>query len=197
MEAVVARTIRFSVLFTAALAALPLPAQDREVRLAYLEQKAPESGFFPSATYRHPSLTLLLNLSRGTMGPQFQLSFGGGSAATGKSTYSNAVGAGKFSPGPYASLGLRLASPGAFSVAGGFEARFSTNKLATAEGAGASGNLGNDQKPKTRLWGLLTASYGPRRPGRVNPVFGLQAGFAAEDGPNANRELGLFAGLRF
>ncbi len=192
-----ARTIRSLLPLWAALAVLPLPAQDREVRLAYLEQKAPESGLFPAATYRHASLVLLLNLSRGTQGPQFQLSFGGASAASGRSTYSTPTAAGRFTPGPYAALGLRLASPGAFSVAGGFEARFSTNRMATAQGAGAADAIGNDQKPKTRLWGLLTASYSPRRNAVVRPVFGVQAGFASEDGPNPGRELGVFAGVRF
>jgi len=193
----VARIVRSFLSFVAVSTALPLLSQDREVRLAYLEQKGPESGLFPAQTFRHSSLTLLLNLSRGSMGPQFQLSLGGASAASGQSSYSNATEAGRFSPGPYAALGLRLASPGAFSVAGGFEARFSTNRLTTAQGAGAAAALGNDQKPQTRLWGLLSASYSPGRSAPVRPVFGVQAGFASEDGPNPGRELGIFAGVRF
>ena len=192
-----ARVIQSLFPLAAALAVLPLPAQDREVRLAYFEQKAPESGSFPATTYRNTSLTMLLNLSRGSRGPQFQLAFGGASASSGQSAYANPAGAGKYHPGAYAALGLRLASPGAFSVAGGFEARFATNHLSTALGTGAGNALGNDQKPSTRLWGVLTASYCVRQPSAVNPVFGAQAAFAGQDGPNPNRELGLFAGIRF
>jgi hypothetical protein len=196
-EAIVARIVRSFLPLAAAFAVLPLLAQDREVRLAYLQQKAPESGFFPAATYNCTSLTMLLNLSRGSLGPQFVLSFGGAAGSSGQSAYANPAGAGKFSPGSYASLGLRLASPGEFSVAGGLEARFSTNHISTAQGAGAAEALGNDQKPQTRVWGILTASYSPRRPTTANPVFGVQAAFASQDGPNPNRELGLFAGIRF
>lgn len=192
-----ASIVRSFLFSTAALAVLPLPAQDREIRLAYLEQKAPASGLFPATTYHHPSLAILLNLSRGSKGPQFQLAFGGGSESSGQSAYATAAEAGKFRPGVYASVGLRLASPGPFSVAGGFEARFSTNRLATAQGAAAGSALGNDQKPNTRLWGVLTAAYSPRQARSANPVFGIQAGFSSADGPNPNQEIGLFAGIRF
>ncbi|MBI4913229.1 MAG: hypothetical protein HY823_10865 [Acidobacteria bacterium] len=181
-----------------------LGAQTREFRLGFATQQGPGYAGLPATSYRHGEATLLLDFPAGPDFPRLQLSFGGSWASSGEARYQTGTPAGgmvsaAFKPGPYVAVGLGLASRGDFSFGGRVEARLSTNK--NSEGATATAQSGTllsgYNKGATRLWGLLNLAYAPPTGRKLRPVFGVQAGAAAEDGPNPNREFGAFAGIRF